>query len=334
MQELFRLASKHKTELYLMKKKIFFVTALVVLMISFYYYKALIEQTIFFAIALIVIISVMIFFYYSKTQEPIINSNEDVNIVFAVDKNYYKHLPTVITSILYNCHSLVSVNFFIITNEQEGSLDEQELTNLSKLHSSSYSFIYTNKDLTKSFDNIKTHSYVTAITNVRLLMPDILLNIDKVIYLDADLLVRDDISKLYNIDISDYMIAMSSDRSMWVAIRDIVFRRGHTFRLFGVYDIYYNAGVILMNLKKMRDNNYKEILEVALQDKYIKKYTLADQDILNVAYRNKILTLDKKWNDSPRKTTGKILHFRGGNKPWGNQNLEWERYRKISLQNK
>lgn len=133
--------------------------------------------------------------------------------------------------------------------------------------------------------------YFTIGTMFRLLLPDILPQLNRIIYLDADLFVNTDIKELWNIDISNYCIA---------AVRDAGTLRGHALP----YPVrknqmnrneYFNSGVLYINLANVRKNGdmKKKVVD------YLKENPDAmcpDQDALNVVYRGKCLYLDESWN--------------------------------------
>jgi lipopolysaccharide biosynthesis glycosyltransferase len=158
----------------------------------------------------------------------------------------------------------------------------------------------------------------------KLLPPEV----DKVLYLDPDILVINNISKLYETDISDYLFAASFHKR-------ILAKEFNMVRL-NAYDMqeYYNSGVLLMNISRQRQEiDERQIFEFI--DKYKNRLVLPDQDILNSLYSDSILALDETiYNFDTRfyhyyklvsngmidmdyifKNTC-ILHFCGKKKPW------------------
>ncbi|MBR1479609.1 MAG: glycosyltransferase family 8 protein [Alphaproteobacteria bacterium] len=135
------------------------------------------------------------------------------------------------------------------------------------------------------FDGVKVEYYISKISFARLLIPTVLPNVDKAIYLDSDLIVRTDIAKLYEIDISDYYFAAVEDAG-W---------RYHSKRMYGKETSYYNSGVLLINSKELRRDEYPgKLKKTIFQNKT--KYELGDQDVLNDVFRHKIKPLSISWN--------------------------------------
>lgn len=121
-------------------------------------------------------------------------------------------------------------------------------------------------------------SYCTPYTLLRLLadkvegMPE-----DKLLYLDIDLLVNDDIQKLYNIDISNYEYAAAQD---------------HYGKKL-IYNDYINAGVLLFNMKKIKETG---LLQKARDMINAKHMVFSDQSAIYNCTTSKLL-LPQRFND-------------------------------------
>ena len=144
----------------------------------------------------------------------------------------------------------------------------------------------------KEFGKCKNeNAYCTPYTLLRLLadlVPEIP---DKILYLDIDMMAGDDISKLYNIDISDYEYAAVKEKYGSVLL----------------YPDYINAGMLLLNIKKIKETR---LLEKARELIKNKKMLFADQDAIYKATTKKLL-LPRIYNEQSkfnRKGTV-ICHF-------------------------
>ncbi|KAH9938677.1 nucleotide-diphospho-sugar transferase [Fomitopsis serialis] len=106
------------------------------------------------------------------------------------------------------------------------------------------------------------------------------LPIERVLYLDADVLVRADLRSLWDIDLAGKPLG---------AARDVGYPMGHGGPQRGPY---FNAGVLLMDLAQVRGRMgaLSATAESSLSDKY------ADQDALNTHFRDAWLPLPMKWN--------------------------------------
>ncbi|MBU0695104.1 MAG: glycosyltransferase family 8 protein [Bacteroidetes bacterium] len=135
--------------------------------------------------------------------------------------------------------------------------------------------------------------------------------IKKILYLDVDMIVLDDISKLYNLDLGDNILAAALDRikifSHWAGILN--------YKELG-FDPnlpYFNTGVMLIDAEKWRANQVTQAIIDAIENN--KKYSFfADQYGLNVVLAKlPWLVLPQKWNhvsfDPIEKTQPSIIHY-------------------------
>ncbi len=157
-------------------------------------------------------------------------------------------------------------------------------------------------------------SYYTIGAMFRLVMPRVLKDLHKLIYLDSDLFFNRDIKELWDIDVTDYSIA---------AVKDVIFHNGIKQPKFvkeGYVNKndYFNSGVLVMNLDKIREKG--DLLELALE--FLNNNpdsALPDQDALNYYFNSTTLFLDKDWNvfsQYEKKRTQKmrdnvLYHFMG-----------------------
>lgn len=183
-------------------------------------------------------------------------------------------------------------------------------------------------------DGISTDTYY------RLLASDLLPSVDKILYLDADIIVNRPISELFETRMEDYCIAGIEDQG---AVKTDVFHK---------YEIglkrnssYINGGVLLMNLKGIRRKiKTEEILKYIYENRNRLKYQ--DQDIINALFQNEILILPETYNKAPlyssekdyfrsilRAFRGKedipaVIHYMGeACKPWRKGGYGYKYYR-------
>lgn len=134
-------------------------------------------------------------------------------------------------------------------------------------------------------------AYCTPYTLLRLLADKIEGIPDKLLYLDIDMMAADDISKLYNIDVTDYEYA---------AVKE---KYGSIF----LWPDYINAGMLLLNMKKIKETG---MLEKARELIKTKKFLFADQTAVYKATTKKLL-LPRKFNEqaSFKRDDTVICHF-------------------------
>ena len=135
------------------------------------------------------------------------------------------------------------------------------------------------------------NAYCTPYTLLRLLADKVSEIPDKILYLDIDIMVGDDISKLYNIDISEYEYAAVKEKyGCWIIRPD-----------------YINAGMLLLNMKKIKETR---LLEKAREMLRKRKLLFADQDAIFWSTTKKLL-LPRIYNEQSKfnKKDTVICHF-------------------------
>ena len=206
-----------------------------------------------------------------------------INIVFGIDSKYAKYCSVTIASILSN-HKLNSkegtIKFYFLSPEDNSisEKDRKQILELKKIQNFDYEFINIAMD---EYKGLPYDRKITKAAYNRLLISKILNhNIEKVIYLDSDLIVIDDILKLWNYDITNYLLA---------AVKD--------YERTNPSNTYFNSGVLLLNLKKLRNFNFYEKWKIYIKDlSDIKSLKYFDQDILNYITEGKVLLIPKEFN--------------------------------------
>lgn len=186
-------------------------------------------------------------------------------------------------------HTNEKIDFHILHDDTLTTINRQRLEYIASRTNNKIDFHPIDK---KYFDSQNEQMGIYTIGALfRILLPEICLNLPRIIYLDSDILVNIDIKELWNIDIEDYYMAAVPDIDIVEGrIWSVPVTKGQMQK-----ESYFNSGVIYMNLDKIRQlGNMKDaVLE------YIKENpgtNLPDQDALNVIYQSKILLLEQKWN--------------------------------------
>lgn len=213
--------------------------------------------------------------------------DNNFHIICSTDDNYAQHCGVLIESIFGND----STNNIII-HIVESTLNEQNKTRLRVIadkYNKEIIFHHFETDIVERF--IKGKGAASSIvTYYRIFITSIIKDetIDRVLYLDCDIVVNSSLEELFNLNFEKWPIA---------AVRDVLYPMNDLHRHnigLGYQDKYFNAGVILINLKMWRLNNYeKELIDYCLQDKL---GFFADQDALNAIFRDNWLELAPYWN--------------------------------------
>lgn len=250
--------------------------------------------------------------------------NNNIPVVFAVDDNYVPLLAVAINSILKNSSKDYYYSFYILINQLKD--ENKKLLQIFNTDNSSVTFLNVSNELDKISSRICLRDYYSNATYFRMFVPDLLKQFNKAIYLDCDMVVVDDLSKLYNIDIGNNIVGAVTDDIVQVIPEFIDYVENG----LGVpSNKYFNAGLLVMNLEKMR--------EVSFVDKFInsvKNYQFKvaqDQDHLNVICYGDVCFIDNGWNKTPlqddfKKEDLKLIHFKMAMRPWLNDNIPYEEY--------
>ena len=144
-------------------------------------------------------------------------------------------------------------------------------------------------DILKDFYFDKSKHYGNVMMFARLLLSSVLPDLDKIIYLDCDIVVLNDLQSLWNFDVSDVAVAMAPDFTL---------KDKSTLNRLGITTGYYlNSGVILMNLDYWRKHDVQNRLLSFIMEKG-DKLIYNDQDALNSILQNEHEELHIKYNFS------------------------------------
>lgn len=244
-----------------------------------------------------------------------------INICMSFDDNYLAPALTAIKSLLQ--HTQSHVDFYILCDKRLSSCSKNVIEKNIPSHSNIY-FIEVTPGVLNWLP--LNRSYISINTYYRLLIHE-LIDVEKIIYLDSDIIVADDIEKLWNIDINGFCMAGVLDEGGIMQARRLK---------LGADSDYINAGVIVFNLKRIKEkyiNPLKNYLEAFYYNRQL--IILQDQDILNIVFKNDLLVLPLKWNvngrifevnDLDHKYTDQdievalsglgIIHYTDRKKPW------------------
>lgn len=233
-----------------------------------------------------------------------------INISYGIDDNYARCMAVSIASFCIN-NKNKNFCFYIVASDL---LNETKikLEVLAKNYNIDIIIYEINKEF--FYDMPITHE-ISLATYFRILLPDIVVDIDKLYYIDADIVCLKDAEDFFNITLDDNIIAAVSDG------KKMNNKRNKALNL--KQHIYFNAGVLIINIKKWNDNKISDkVLTIINKYRNIIKYE--DQDALNIVLSKKIKYISKKFNclnlgDINNKEII-LLHFASHPKPW---NEDW-----------
>jgi lipopolysaccharide biosynthesis glycosyltransferase len=246
-----------------------------------------------------------------------------IPVSFVCDSGYVMPTVVAITSLLYNKHPDTYYDIYIINAD----LSEPELAKFHEFRSRT-SDVHVIKAYLEKCKDLPLCSYVPATAYLNFDLPNLISNQDKVLHLDSDVIIQRDLSELFAVNIDDYYAGV---------VKDI----GLIDNDFNIKN-YFNNGVMLLNLKLMRENDVSSALLNIAKSGIKLKYM--DQDCFNILFEKKVKLLPIKYNcfnEFSQRIKNKyahdyinkcfetnyssldnltkdscIIHFAGSDKPW------------------
>ena len=252
------------------------------------------------------------------------STKKSVPVFFAADENYMPFLAVTLASVKAKmCKDYLYEIYVLYTGKLcENAKKIKELEEES-LH---ISFV----DVSQKTDEI-THlmhcrDYYTSAIYYRLFIPELFPQYDKAVYLDCDTVLLEDVALLYETDVKDNLIGAVADQVV-AAIGPF---REYTQNALGISsEKYFNSGVIVMNLKAMREMCfYRAFSQILSSYDFI---IAPDQDCLNLICKDKVCYLDEGWNAMPLGVRMgaerlKLVHYNLSLKPWHYDNVIYQEY--------
>jgi lipopolysaccharide biosynthesis glycosyltransferase len=177
---------------------------------------------------------------------------KEIPIFFACDDNYIPFLGTALHTIVRNASKEFHYRAIVlnagINEENKERVRGVETDNLT------IDFFDISAIINKHYDNLalRLRDYYSVAIYYRMFIPSLFPQYDKAIYLDADLILVGDISELYNTNIEGKLVGAINDR----LVLDVPEFAAYANNAIGVAaHEYFNSGVLVMNLKKFREDN-------------------------------------------------------------------------------
>lgn len=268
---------------------------------------------------------------------------QNIPVVFCINRHYITQLAVLCRSIIISSSS--HFDFYILSKDLK-SVDINILTEfVQKIDSASrinYIDMQTSivHDLDAFMSSSTNYNYISSETFFRFYIPKVI-NLDKVIYLDADTLVLKDLSELFDINLGRLYAGVVKDpliQRLGTTKSEPMMRSRPSMNLNEYlkkilntsYTNYFNAGVMILNLKQLRHDRIDE----KLWD-FTKRHSpldYQDQDVLNSVFAEHVKYIHPKWNvtrdleDFNAITPNQIsitalqnpaiIHYNGKIKPW------------------
>lgn len=242
----------------------------------------------------------------------------EYNICYSLDSKYVEQLAVSMCSILKNAGDNDNITFYIL----DGGLTLKEKSGIEKLKEIkdfSIEYISINPEefancplnVIKKGDKYEP-THVTLPAYFRIKLPSLLKELDKILYLDCDVVVRTSLKELFEQDVTDKAVLMTLDAESEKEAERLGIKR------------YFNSGVLFINLDYWRKNDVENKLLGYINENQ-RKILWFDQDVINVVLEGQIGEISNKWNyqyfqyeeiDINEFANSSIIHMAGRFKPW------------------
>lgn len=259
-----------------------------------------------------------------------------IPIVLMADKNYVIPTSVMLGSLYLNKKPDTDYNITILAD----NMDEETTSIFESQSNSKFNIKVLNID--NPYKNyVNNNPNMSCTTFLKFEIPSILKDFEKVIYIDTDTIILQDLSELYSIDLKETYAGV---------VLDYYLMKNNDHKALGLNN-YFNAGVMLLNNKKIREDFDKSIFgETYIQND--ERFMHHDQDVFNYIFKDNITIIPSKYNfmvancyyqqnvirkfynvienDSPV-----IIHYTSRLKPWKYKNVlygkEWLYYKSESI---
>ena len=205
-----------------------------------------------------------------------------MNIVFATSDLYSRPAVVTIQSLLMNNQEVEDLHIYYIENEISKS-NRDIISRLVLKYNRQIDFIKMPDELRHISGLMRTN----VITYSYCFFQDILpIDVEKVLLIESDTLVLRNLTSLYATNIDDFYVAAADDLQSRYCKEKVGIRATSP---------YFNAGVLLINLKRLREENISKKIKGIIQDGK-SKFMYEVQDELNVCFEGKVKVLPPVYN--------------------------------------
>ncbi len=235
---------------------------------------------------------------------------ERISLSFSASDNYMQHLAVVLISALE--HTPKATFLFHVLTRYVSDDHRQRLEALCEASGRAQIVFHLIEN--KVFDDFPLPlAHITQEMYYRYLLPELLVDEQRTIYMDVDILIAGDLLELWQIDLGEALLAGMEEKDHLAVLK----------RQIGMPEDapYVNSGVLVMDLEKLRAFNFfNRCIERTIA--YSDKLDWPDQDVINALCANRILTISNRFNFMSAKRPPKaarvvVRHFANFSaKPW------------------
>lgn len=254
---------------------------------------------------------------------------KEVPIFFACDDAYIPYFAVALESLEANATK--NYQYMIKVMHANGISAESQAKIKQRYHHDNFNieFVDITDVIRKHSNKFFTRDYYSKATYFRLFIPNMYPQYDKVLYLDSDIVILDDIANLYNTDLGNNLVGAVTDESVQLVPE---------FQEYVVNRIkvkspkhYFNAGILLMNLRRLREIDFENMFLNLIGN--VTFDVAQDQDYLNVICHGQVKYLSGAWDKMPfpnpngvKEKDIKLIHYNHDQKPWVHDDVLYADY--------
>jgi len=227
-----------------------------------------------------------------QTIEPVFANA--VPIVLAANEGFAPYLDVMIRSVILNASRDRNYDIIVLNHD----ITEKTERLIQSFYSYNDNFRIRFVNVSRFFDSKKyfLDQHLSIETYYRLIIPELMPNYHKILYLDCDMVANDDVAKLYDIDLQGMVIGAAKDidvaGQMKLGYDQWSNYATNTLNLDCCFD-YFQAGVLIFDLDRLREiTSSNEMMDLASGH----KFRCHDQDVLNIICKNRVYYLPQEWN--------------------------------------
>ncbi len=247
-----------------------------------------------------------------------------VSVFYSCDDRYIPFFATSLRSLICHADPRRRYRVFVLHN----GLAEENVSRIATMQTENISvkFLDVGERIRPLADRLDLRDYYTVPIYFRLFIPAMFPELDKAVYLDSDTVLLADVAELYSTDVEGRLLAAAADQIIPTCPEFIRYAEEG----IGVpYRRYFNSGVLVMNLNRMRACDIEGQFAYLLNT-YRFDTVCPDQDYLNVICRGQVTYLNIGWNkmsiDRSPVPRLNLIHFNMFNKPWHYSDVPYAEY--------
>ena len=240
-----------------------------------------------------------------------------INISIAFDNNYSLPAMILFASILLKSNEKDKFSLFILDGGLSRSIKER-FNKLRKIKDFNIKYVKIDDQVFKEFP-LPNNGHFRSVNYYRIMIPLLIPDVEKILYLDCDMIVQRSLKSLFSLDISNFIIGAAKSVTSYKNNRRLGLPR---------FVPYINSGVLLINANKWRLENITDKLFDFISTAPNEKLLNVDQDAINAVLYDSIYLFDRRWNVETRTDiqypkyyrrfleNPYISHYVSSDKPW------------------